>query len=140
MSVGRRLRTACARVGRGYRASHSRRNAIADAVAAVVHSQIFEPLESRQLLSSVSEVESNDFIASATPLPLTEDPAGSGFRTSAVAVGSVDPAADGDYWSFAPRAGDRMSFDLERTSGGDGQRFLVYNAAGQVILDTQAQG
>ena len=36
----------------------------------------------------------------ATPLPLFEDPAGSGFFTSSIAVGAIDPGGDSDYWSF----------------------------------------
>ena len=42
----------------------------------------------------VLESRSNDSIPAATPLPLTEDPAGSGFLTSSVALGAIDPAGD----------------------------------------------
>jgi hypothetical protein len=84
----------------------------------------------------VVEDRDNDSIPAATPLPFLEDPAGSGFFTSNVALGAIEPSSDTDYWSFAARAGDRASFDLERTSGGDGQRVIIYNAAGQAIVDT----
>ena len=66
----------------------------------------------------VLESRSNDSIPAATPLPLVEDPAGSGFFTSsAIALGAIDPASDSDYWSFAAQQGDRLIIDLERTSG-----------------------
>ena len=70
----------------------------------------------------VLESRSNDSIPAATPLPLFEDPAGGGFLTSSVALGAIDPAGDSDYWSFDAKAGDRLAFDMERTSGGNGQR------------------
>src|SRR5207244_3025301 len=51
------------------------------------------------------ESRSNDSIPAATPLPISEDPAGSGFWTSSIALGVIDPAGDNDYWSFPAKAG-----------------------------------
>ena len=88
----------------------------------------------------VLESRSNDSIPAATPLPLAEDPAGSGFLTSLIAVGALDPANDNDYWSFAARQGDRLVVDAERTSGGISPRFYVYNAAGQILVNGDSYG
>ena len=95
-----------------------------------------ERLEPRIVLSSVQETESNDNLVSATALPFYEDPAGSGFLTSAIALGSIDPNNDTDYWSFDAQEGDRVGFDLERTSGGTGPRVIFYNAAAEIVADT----
>ena len=101
---------------------------------------VVESLEQRRLLADTPEVEPNDTIAQATVLPIVEDPVGSGFYTSNRALGSIDPAGDSDYWSFNAHAGDQASFELDRTSGGDGQRIIIYNAAGSAIFDTTTGG
>src|SRR5262249_34217734 len=72
---------------------------------------------------TVLESRSTDSTPAATPLPLAEDPAGSGFFTSSLATGVIDPAGDTDYWSFPAKAGDQVAFDLEH-SGGDGPRVI----------------
>ena len=70
-----------------------------------------------QALAPVTEVESNDTAATATPLPLTEDPAGTGlwFRT---ALGAIQPNLnDRDFWSVSLVAGDRISANVDMASG-----------------------
>jgi hypothetical protein len=58
----------------------------------------------------VLEGPDNNTIGNATPLPLAEDPAASGYYT-AFGLGSQDPAldqdywSDPDYWSFSAQAG-----------------------------------
>ena len=59
------------------------------------------------------ENRSNDSIPTATPLPLLEDPAGSGLFTSSMALGAIDPAGESDYWSFPAQQGDRLIIDME---------------------------
>src|SRR5205085_236670 len=85
------------------------------------------------------ESRSNDSIPTATALPMAEDPPGSGFWTSAIALGTIDPAGDNDYWSFAAKAGDKLSFDLEHT-GGDGPQVIISNAAGGTIWASTSGG
>ena len=59
----------------------------------------------------------NDTLATATPLPLTEDPAGSGLFLGR-GSGRQDPATNGtywsdpDYWSFEAQAGDIVSISV----------------------------
>src|SRR5262249_5034086 len=88
----------------------------------------------------VTEVEPNNEIASATPLPLAEDPAGSGFFTSSTAVGAIDPSGESDYWSFPAQQGDRLVIDMEVTAGNITPQFVVYNAAGQTQVDSSSWG
>ena len=100
-----------------------------------------EWLEERVLLTDPTvEVEPNNELATATPLPLFTDPADSGFLTSAVASGALDPGNDNDYWSFAAQQGDRLVVDAERTSGNISPRFYVYNAAGQILVNGDSYG
>jgi len=62
---------------------------------------------------SVLESRSNNSIAAATPLPMSEDPAGSGFWTSAIALGAIDPVGESDYWSFEAQKNDQLIIDME---------------------------
>ena len=79
------------------------------------------------------ENRSNNSIPAATPLPLFEDPAGSGFLTSSIAVGAIDPGGDSDYWSFPAQQGDQLIIDWRRPRAALRPRFIVYNAAGQTL-------
>src|SRR5262249_39021041 len=88
----------------------------------------------------VLENRSNDNLASATPLPLTEDPASSGFLTSSVALGAIDPGNDNDSWSFSAQQNDRLIIDMESPASDIVPRFIVYNAAGQPLLDSNSWG
>ena len=58
------------------------------------------------------EGRSNDSLATATPLPLTEDPPGSGFSVGR-GMGSIDPSGDTDWWSFTANAGDLISIAVD---------------------------
>ena len=70
-------------------------------------------------LGMVFEGRSNNSLVTATPLPLREDPAGSGLWLSEQGLGSIEPADDVDYWSFEALAGDVVSVSVSRyqTSG-----------------------
>ena len=72
----------------------------------------------------------NNSIPGATPLPMTEEPAGSGFFT-ALGVGTISGGSDRDYWRFDAEAGDRVTARLE-TDGGSGIYPFLYlqNASG----------
>jgi hypothetical protein len=94
----------------------------------------------RFVLPSANESEPNNDFATAKALTLVEGVPGSGFYTSAIAVGALDPAGEADYWSFQAQAGDRLVVDLERTSGNFTPRFIVYNAAGQALVDSSSWG
>src|SRR5205823_2153507 len=87
----------------------------------------------------VLESRSDDSIPAATPISLVEDPGGSGFWTSGIALGSIDPGNDNDYWSFNAQQNDRLIIDMESPSG-MAPRFIVYNAAGQGLLDSSSWG
>jgi hypothetical protein len=65
----------------------------------------------------VFEGRNNDTQATATPLTLTEDPAGSGLLVGGRGIGSIDPLTDQDYWSFSALAGDIASISVDPTSG-----------------------
>ena len=54
----------------------------------------------------------NDSIPGATPLPVTESPAGSGLFTT-VGVGTFSANREVDYWRFDAEAGDRLSVWVE---------------------------
>ena len=54
----------------------------------------------------------NDTLPGATPLPMTETPAGSGFFTS-LGVGSIATPSDVDYWRFDAEAGDHITVVVE---------------------------
>lgn len=70
----------------------------------------------------------NSSIATATALPLTESPAGSGFF-SAFAAGIFSGASDVDYWRFDAEAGDVVTVRLETESQSIYSRIRIRNAA-----------
>ena len=74
-------------------------------------SVLLETLEPRLLLAMTHEIESNDSLALATGLALTQDP--SGFF-SGLGLGAISPGSDVDYWWFRAQVGDRV------TVAGDG--------------------
>ena len=55
----------------------------------------------------------NDTQATATPLAMTEDPAGSGLWLSQHGLGSLSTTSDYDYWSFTASAGDFVSVSVD---------------------------
>jgi hypothetical protein len=73
---------------------------------------------------------SNDTQATATPLPTTESPVGTGFFT-AFAVGTFSSTSDVDYWRFDAEAGDQLSVRVEAKYLGVYPQLYLHNAAGQ---------
>ncbi len=94
-------------------------------------------LDFRAIPPPVNEIEPNNELAAATPLQLYEDPVGSGLWTSGVAVGTISPQGDGDYWSFPARQGDQLVINLE-SAGLPYPLFYVYNAAGQQLFNSSS--
>jgi hypothetical protein len=91
-------------------------------------------LDASSELIVVSEVEGNDTLATATPLPLTEDPAESGLFLGKV-IGSIQTTSDVDYWSFSALAGDIVSVSVDTPDPVSGLRpsVYLYNAAGSAL-------
>src|SRR5262249_219156 len=78
------------------------------------------------------ENRSNNTAATATPLPLIEDPSGSPFR-SAAGRGVLSNSSDVDYFSFAGTAGDKMILSVDTIFGGNSYNrlyFTVYRPDG----------
>ena len=75
----------------------------------------------------------NDLLSAATPLPLTELPAGSGFFT-AQGVGALGTTSDVDYWSFSAHAGDRVSVAGDSPYTGNPSVYVELRNAGNTIL------
>jgi hypothetical protein len=76
----------------------------------------------------------NDSIAEATPLPFTEDPAGSGYLV-ARGAGSIDPAGDEDFWQISAVAGDRISIALDARGAFNPYVELYTRAGGNIAND-----
>ena len=92
----------------------------------------------------VLEGRDNDTLATATPLPLTEDPAESGYLV-AHGLGSIDPAVpntwetETDYWSFAALAGDKVAVSVDTPASDLDSYVWIYNASGgEVAADNGA--
>jgi hypothetical protein len=75
------------------------------------------------------ESTSNGSLATATPLPVAESPAGNGFFT-AFGIGTIASTSDIDYWSFNAEAGDVLTVRLECESQGVYPQIYLQNAAG----------
>ena len=76
------------------------------------------------------EIEPNDTQATATALPLTEDPAGSGLCLGR-GSGSIQTTSDVDYWSFTALAGDVVSVSVDRYQNTSLWPYVsLYNAGG----------
>jgi len=71
----------------------------------------------------------NNDRATATPFPLTEDPADSGLFLG-FGLGSIDPSSDQDWWSFAAEAGDRVAVALDTPDSGLRAQLHLYGATG----------
>jgi hypothetical protein len=76
------------------------------------------------------ENTSNDTIGTATPLPMTETPAASGFFT-ALGAGSFTTATDVDYWRFDAEAGDLLTVRLEGDTTGVYPQLNLQDASAQ---------
>ncbi|MCL5096512.1 MAG: FG-GAP-like repeat-containing protein, partial [Candidatus Omnitrophica bacterium] len=68
-------------------------------------------------MNGAIETANNNTLDTATALPTTESPAGSGFLT-AFAVGLFASTSDVDYWHFDAEAGDVVTVRLESESQG----------------------
>ena len=71
----------------------------------------------------------NDTLLTATALPLTEDPAGSGYFLGR-GLGSLQPSSDTDYWSFMALAGDVISISVDTPDSDLAPYLYLYDAAG----------
>ena len=82
----------------------------------------------------VFEGSNNDTQATATPLPFTEDPAGSGYFHSSVGLGSIDPlTSDLDYWSFTAQAGDVVSLFVDTPDSDLIPQLTLVNSSGSSL-------
>lgn len=79
-------------------------------------------------IAGVIEGAGNGAIATATALPLTESPVGSGFF-STYAAGTFAAAGDVDYWRFDVEAGDLVTIRLEVESQSIYSHIRIRNAA-----------
>ena len=84
-----------------------------------------------------NEVEPNNTRVAATPLPLTQDPAGSGYFVG-FGAGEQDPAtndaySDPDYWRFEALAGDIVSIAVETPESGVYPYVQLRDAAESVL-------
>ncbi len=85
----------------------------------------------------VYEGRQNDTVEDATPLPLTEDPSGSGLSLG-FGLGSQDPGgswADPDYWSFAAEAGDRVAIAVDTPNSNVDAYVELHNESGYLTYD-----
>ncbi|HUW30400.1 MAG TPA: CARDB domain-containing protein, partial [Planctomycetota bacterium] len=86
------------------------------------------------------EGRANDHYAAATPLPLAEDPAGSGHYL-AHGIGSIDPN-DGstwwerDIWSFNALAGDQVSIYMDTPGSPLDARMYLYMMNPSALTET----
>ena len=77
----------------------------------------------------------NDIRGTATPLPLAEDPAGSG-NFIGRGLGSIQPSSDLDWWSFEALAGDVISVSVDTPDSDMNPYLELYNAgAGRLVYD-----
>jgi len=87
----------------------------------------------------VLESPDNNDRASATPLPLNEDPSASGFHIG-LGLGSIDPATDEDWWSLDLLAGDRLAMAADTPHSGLNPALYLYDASGGYITSNAYSG
>ena len=94
----------------------------------------------------VLEGRDNDTLATATPLPLTEDPAESGYLV-AHGLGSIDPAmrvhvGDGDgLLEFrGASAGDKVAVSVDTPASDLDSYVWIYNASGGEVASDNGAG
>ena len=89
------------------------------------------------------ESGNNDTLATATTLPLAEDPAGSGLFTGR-GLGRQDPAgsawSDPDYWRFEALAGDVVSISVDTPESNLNPYVELHNAADQYLIGDDNAG
>ena len=89
------------------------------------------------------ESGNNDTLATATALPLTEDPAGSGLLMGR-GLGRQDPAgsawSDPDYWRFEAQAGDIVSISVDTPESSLNPYVELHNAADSNLVSDNDAG
>ncbi|MCY2928853.1 MAG: lectin-like protein, partial [Planctomycetota bacterium] len=79
------------------------------------------------------ESGNNDTQGTATSLPLTEGPVGSGYLVGR-GVGSMYPAGDLDWWSFTTSAGDLVSVSVDTPGSDLNPTVYLFDAAGRGLI------
>jgi hypothetical protein len=87
----------------------------------------------------VFEGVNNETLATATALPLVEDPAGSGLWLGR-GLGSVQPASDVDWWSFTAQAGDLVSVSVDTPGSDLSPLVYLYDAGGNTLENDYNDG
>ena len=92
----------------------------------------------------VFEGDNNDTQATATELPLVEDPAGSGYYTGR-GQGLIDPApynsySESDWWRFEALAGDRVSVSMDTPGSVLNAYVYLYDASGTQLTANDDSG
>ena len=95
--------------------------------------------EQASITAAVIEAEPNETRAEATPLPLLEDPFGSGYSAS-LGLGQISPSSDLDYWSFEALAGDVVSVSVDTPGSDLNPTVRLYNAAGAYLGSDDRSG
>ena len=97
-------------------------------------------------LRLVFEGVNNNTLTTATPLTLTEDPAGSGYLLSSHGLGSIYPAtyrdnwSDIDYWRFEALAGDVVSISVDTPNSDLDPYVELHDAADGVLASDDSAG
>ena len=76
------------------------------------------------------ETPNNDSIASATALPMVENPVGSGFLT-AYGMGLFSAKSEVDYWRFEGEARDKLTIRMEANANGIYPQLYLQDSSGQ---------
>ena len=92
----------------------------------------------------VFEGDNNDTQATATALPLVEDPPGSGYYVGR-GQGLIDPApynsySESDWWRFEALAGDRVSVSMDTPDSVLDPYVYLYDAAGTNVAADESGG
>ncbi|MBN2474703.1 MAG: Ig-like domain-containing protein, partial [Pirellulales bacterium] len=87
----------------------------------------------------VLESPDNDSRATATALPLSEDPTGAGYYLG-FGIGSIDPTTDEDWWSFEALAGDRVALAVDTPDSGLIPAVYLYGASGGSVVGNAYDG
>ncbi len=78
------------------------------------------------------ETPNNDSIATATALPMAENPAGSGFF-AAFGLGLFSAKGEADYWRFEGEARDKLTIRLEANANGIYPQLYLQDSTGQTL-------
>lgn len=91
------------------------------------------------------EGRTNGSLAAATPLPMTEDPVGSGFWVGR-GIGTVDPARargewlDPDWWTFTAQAGDWLAVAMDTPASDVDPLIRIYRSDGTELVGDNNAG